>query len=55
MCLAMYLSFLGAAASWFVWLRPLGVALTLTGLAVAAWRHLGRRETVQKRIGARTP
>jgi len=55
MCLAMYLSFLGAAASWFVWLRPLGVALTLTGLAVAAWRHLGRREPVQKRIGARTP
>src|SRR5262249_61129703 len=42
MCLAMYLSFLGAAASWFVWLRPLGVALTMTGLAVAAWRHLGR-------------
>lgn len=40
MCLAMYLSFLGAAASWFVWLRPLGVVLTLAGLAVAAWRHL---------------
>jgi len=55
MCLAMYLSFLGATASWFAWLRPLGVALTLAGLAVAAWRHLGRREPVQKRIGARTP
>ena len=55
MCLAMYLSFLGAAASWFVWLRPVGVVLTLAGLAVAAWRHLSRRELVQKRIGARTP
>lgn len=40
MCLAMYLSFLGAAASWFVWLRPVGVVLTLAGLAVAAGRHL---------------
>jgi len=40
MCLAMYLSFLGAAASWFVWLRPLGVVLTLAGLAVAVRRHL---------------
>jgi hypothetical protein len=55
MCLAMYLSFLGAAASWFGWHRPVGVVLTLSGLAVAAWRLLGRREPVQKRIGARTP
>jgi len=38
MCLAMYLSFLGAAASWFTWLRPLGMALTVAGLTVAAWK-----------------
>ena len=55
MCIAMYLSFLGAAASWFVWLRPLGVGLTVAGLAVAAWRHRGRRELAGKRIGARAP
>ena len=53
-CLAMYLSFLGAATSWFVWLRPLGVLLTLAGLGVAAWRHLGRREPLDKRIDTRT-
>ena len=39
LCLAMYLSFLGAAASWVVWLRPLGIALTLAGLSLAAWRY----------------
>jgi len=39
LCLAMYLSFLGAAASWIVWLRPLGIALTLAGLSLAAWRY----------------
>jgi len=55
MCIAMYLSFLGAAASWFVWLRPLGVALTAAGLVVAAWRYLGRRELARTRIGARAP
>jgi hypothetical protein len=49
MCLAMYLSFLGAAASWFTWLRPLGVALTAAGLAVAAWRYLGRRTRASTR------
>lgn len=54
MCLAMYLSFLGAAASWFVWLRPLGVVLTAAGLAVAAWRYLGRRNPLEKRIDTRT-
>ncbi|HEY1908651.1 MAG TPA: hypothetical protein VGG91_21585 [Myxococcaceae bacterium] len=43
LCLAMYLSFLGAAASWVVWLRPFGIALTLAGLSLAAWRYLGRR------------
>jgi hypothetical protein len=54
MCLAMYLSFLGAAASWFVWLRPLGMALTVAGLAVAAWRHLARRGVVEKQTRTRT-
>ena len=54
MCLAMYLSFLGAAASWFTWLRPLGMALTLAGLAVAAWRYLGRRAVLDKRAPTRT-
>jgi hypothetical protein len=49
MCLAMYLSFLGAAASWFTWLRPLGVALTAAGLGVAAWRYLGRRTRASTR------
>ena len=39
MCLAMYLSFLGAAASWVVWLRPVGIALTFAGLSLAAWRY----------------
>jgi hypothetical protein len=53
MCIAMYLSFLGAAASWFAWLRPLGVLLTVAGLAVAAWRHVSRRELAGKRIGTR--
>ena len=54
MCLAMYLSFLGAAASWFTWLRPLGMALTLAGLTVAAWRYLGRRAVLDKRAPTRT-
>jgi hypothetical protein len=49
MCLAMYLSFLGAAASWCTWLRPLGFALTAAGLAVAAWRHLSRRTRASTR------
>ena len=49
MCLAMYLSFLGAAASWFTWLRPLGFALTAAGLAVAAWRYLSRRTRASAR------
>jgi hypothetical protein len=35
LCLATYLSFVGAAATGLVYLRPLGVALMLTGLAVA--------------------
>jgi hypothetical protein len=39
LCLAAYLSFLGAAASTVVWLRPFGAALTVTGLTVAAWRY----------------
>jgi len=43
LCLATYLSFLGAAATTVVWLRPLGVALTLTGVALAGWRYLARR------------
>ena len=54
MCLAMYLSFLGAAASWFTWLRPLGMALTLAGLVVACWRYLGRRAVLDKRAPTRT-
>lgn len=54
MCLAMYLSFLGAAASWFTWLRPLGMALTAAGLAVAGWRYLGRRTLLEKRARTRT-
>ena len=49
MCLAMYLSFLGAAASWFTWLRPLGMTLTAAGLAVATWRYLGRRTRASTR------
>jgi len=40
LCLAMYLSFLGAAASAVVWLRPIGVGLALAGLAIAAWQYL---------------
>ena len=40
LCLAAYLSFLGAAASWVVWLRPIGVVLTVAGVALAAWRYL---------------
>jgi hypothetical protein len=43
LCLATYLSFLGAAATTVVWLRPLGVALTLAGVAVAVWRYLPGR------------
>jgi hypothetical protein len=39
---ATYLSFLGVAAAGVVWLRPLGVALMLAGVAVAAWRYLAR-------------
>ena len=54
MCLAMYLSFLGAAASWFTWLRHLGMALTVAGLTVAAWRYLGRRSLLEKRAQTRT-
>jgi len=54
MCLAMYLSFLGAAASWFTWLRPLGMALTVAGLTVAAWRYLCRRSVLEKRAQTRT-
>lgn len=54
MCLAMYLSFLGAAASWFTWLRPLGMALTAAGLAVAGFRYLGRRALLEKRSRTRT-
>ena len=54
MCLAMYLSFLGAAASWFVWLRPLGMALTVAGVAVASWRYLARRAVAAKRTETRT-
>ena len=54
MCLAMYLSFLGAAASWFTWLRPLGMALTVAGLTVAAWRYLGRRSLLETRAQTRT-
>jgi hypothetical protein len=42
MCLAAYLSFLGAAASWVVWLRPIGIALTVAGVALATWRYLSR-------------
>jgi len=53
MCLAMYLSFLGAAASWFTWLRPLGMALTVAGLTVAAWRYLGRQSLLEKRAQTR--
>ena len=41
LCLAAYLSFLGVAATGVVWLWPLGVALMLAGVAVAAWRYLG--------------
>ena len=40
LCLAMYLSFLGAAASVVAWLRPIGVALTVAGVVIAAWRYL---------------
>jgi hypothetical protein len=42
LCLATYLSFLGAAATGVVWLRPLGVVLLLAGVTVAAWRTLAR-------------
>jgi hypothetical protein len=43
LCLAAYLSFLGVVAGGLAWLRPLGVALLLAGIAAAAWRTLGRR------------
>jgi hypothetical protein len=42
LCLAAYLSFLGAAASAVVWLRPVGAVLTVAGVALAAWRYFGR-------------
>jgi hypothetical protein len=42
LCLAAYLSFLGAAASSVVWLRPVGAVLTAAGVALAAWRYFGR-------------
>ena len=54
MCLAMYLFFLGAAASWFVWLRPLGVVLAVAGLAVAGWRYLPRQSVTAKQTRTRT-
>jgi len=38
LCLAAYFSFLGVAATGLVWLRPLGVVLTIAGLAMAAGR-----------------
>ena len=41
-CLAAYLSFLGAAASYVVWLRPIGVVLTVAGVALAVWRAASR-------------
>jgi hypothetical protein len=53
LCLAAYLSFLGAAASWVVWLRPIGVALTVAGVALAAWRYLSR-SAIPERTPART-
>jgi uncharacterized membrane protein len=40
LCLAAYLSFLGAAATGVVWLRSFGVTLAVVGLAVGAWRYL---------------
>jgi hypothetical protein len=43
LCVAAYLSFLGAAAGAVIWLRPLGVLLLVAGVAVAAWRHLAQR------------
>jgi hypothetical protein len=53
LCLAAYLSFLGAAASWVVWLRPIGVALTVAGVALAAWRYLSPSASPE-RTAART-
>ncbi len=53
LCLAAYLSFLGAAVSWVVWLRPIGVALTVAGVALAAWRYLSP-STIPERTAART-
>jgi hypothetical protein len=53
MCLAAYLSFLGAAASWIVWLRPIGIALTVAGVALAAWRYLSTN-AIPERTPART-
>ena len=50
LCLAAYLSFLGAAtgvaATGITWLRPLGAALALGGAALAVWSYLGRRSRV---------
>ncbi|HZJ52559.1 MAG TPA: hypothetical protein VFD38_00345 [Myxococcaceae bacterium] len=54
LCLAAYLSFLGAAASYVVWLRPIGVALTVAGVALAAWRYLSR-SAVPEQAPTRTP
>jgi hypothetical protein len=54
LCLATYLSILGAAASWAVWLRPIGIALTVAGVALAAWRYLSP-SAIPGRTPARTP
>jgi hypothetical protein len=43
LCVATWLSFLGAAAAGLVYLRPLGLLLMATGLALAAHRALARR------------
>lgn len=51
MCLAAYLSFVGAAASYVVWLRPIGVALTVAGVALAVWRYLSRSAPSGSRTG----
>lgn len=50
LCLGMYLSFLGAAASYVVWLRPIGVALTVAGVVLATWRYLSRRPAAATRL-----
>ena len=51
MCLAAYLSFVGAAASYVVWLRPIGVALTVAGVALAIWRYLSSSAPSGARTG----